>query len=237
MAFRSGYRISRIKEPVASEGAFEVMQRLLADVEQPIIFDVGAHHGHKARTFRLLFPNCLVYSFEPFVDSFRELKENTKNDPKIHAFDFGLSDQAGTRRFHSNSSSATNSLLPSASSSAEIWGGGLFETKATVEARFNTIDAIMAEMRIPRIDLLKLDVQGAEHLVMQGGASACASGAIRVLYCEIGTQLTYEGQLRFDEAMRAYFDRGFDLFNIFSPNNTPEGRLRQVDAIFTRRDR
>ena len=234
LANKFGYRISRISGGDASD-PFKDMQRLLRGNRQPIIFDVGAHHGHISRHFRSLFPNSVVYSFEPFHESFETLKANTCNDSDIHALNFGLSDCIGSKAFHSNPSSATNSLLATDKEGAATWGSGLLETTKVIEARFETLDSVVAANRIPAIDILKLDVQGAEPLVMAGSSAACKRRMIRLVYSEIITQPTYVGQKRFDHALATFYDCGFDLYNIYNISCTSEGRLRQVDAIFTRR--
>jgi FkbM family methyltransferase len=183
-----GYRISRLPAPAYGEDSitairedsitamredpFTAMQHLLIGIKQPIIFDVGAHLGHISRHFRSLFPTSTVYSFEPFQDSFEQLKANTASDSGIKVFNFGLGDRNGTQSFNSNSSSATNSLLATDELGSLTWGSGLLETKTIVQAEFRTLDSVLEAMRIPRIDILKLDVQGAEPLVIEGALSA-----------------------------------------------------------------
>ena len=229
-----GYSISKLPAPASSENPFLAMQRILIGIEEPVIFDVGAHHGHISRLFRRMFPTSTVYSFEPFQESFKLLKLNTSSDPRIKVFNFGLGDWTGTRAFHSNSSSATNSLLATDELGARTWGSGLLETQKIVQAEFKTLDSVLDAMQIPRIDILKLDVQGAEPLVMAGALSACRKGAIGLVYSEIIIQPTYKEQKRFDESLAVFYKHGFDLYNIYNMRHTAEGRLCQVDATFTR---
>jgi FkbM family methyltransferase len=216
-----------------AENPFLAMQRLISDVPNPIIFDVGAFDGHISLVFRKLFPTSSIYAFEPFAGSFKQLWLNTVNDPNIHLFNFGLSNQVGTLPFHSNQRPETNSLLPTDPVGSNTWAPGILETQNVVRSEFRTIDSVMAEMNIPKIHILKLDVQGAEPLVIEGASSACELGLIDLIYSEIITQPTYADQRRFDEALAVFYNAGFDLYRIYNPSFTDKGRLRQVDAIFT----
>lgn len=234
LANRLGYNISRLSGPRSPDDAWSALQRLLAGIEKPVIFDVGAHHGYVSLTFRQLFPSATIYAFEPFPESFKRLKANTASDPKIHAFNYGLSDQEGMQPFYSNQSSATNSLLSTDASGKDTWGAGLLETRRRISAPFKTLDSVMDSLEIPGIDLLKLDVQGAEHLVMSGASATLDRGHIRLIYTEIITQPTYANQKRFDEALAVFYRANFDLYHLYNMSLTREGRLRQVDAIFTR---
>jgi FkbM family methyltransferase len=232
---RFGYSIERLPQASPALSPFAAMRRLLHGVAAPMIFDVGAHHGRVTATFRECFPRATIYAFEPFAASFEVLKANTASDPGVRAFDFGLGDRNGVQSFHANASTATNSLLATDAAGTRTWGAGLLETREVVQARIRTLDDVVAELRIPQIDLLKLDVQGAEPLVMAGAVQSCRRGRIRLLYAEIITQPTYQGQKRFDEALAAYYGLGFDLYNIYNASLDGEGRLRQVDVIFTRK--
>jgi FkbM family methyltransferase len=210
------------------------MQRLVKDVAEPVIFHVGAHVGHTAREFRKLFPTSTVHAFEPFRESFEELDELARRDPAIIAHDFGLSDSSGVRDFHSNPSSQTNSLLATDERGPSTWHAGLMETKEIVSAQFETLDAFVSANGIRKIDILKLDAQGAESLVMAGAVETCRRAMIDVIYTEIITQPTYEGQKRFDECLKSFYESGFDLCNLYNLFPSSEGRLIQVDALFMR---
>lgn len=234
LAHTCGYHVSPLSVSNDARNPFEEMRSLFGDVPDPVIFDVGAHHGLVTKEFRRLFPDATIFAFEPFPESFEELERNTQSDPRIRAFNFGLSDKSGVLDFHSNASAYTNSLLPTEKAGAETWGPGILETRETVRANFKTLDEVVAEHGLAEIHVLKLDVQGAEDLVMQGAADSCARGRVKLVYTEIITQPTYQGQPRFDRALAGFYDRGFDLHNIYNMNSTADGRLRQVDVIFAR---
>jgi hypothetical protein len=65
-------------------------------------------------------------------------------------------------------------------------------TRAEVAVR--TLDECVREWRIDRIDLMKIDVEGAEPLVVAGGVDALARGVVRHAMIEInGPRLTEQG--------------------------------------------
>ncbi len=208
------------------------MQRLCSAVANPVIFDVGAHHGTVSHQYRELFPDSTLYAFEPFPDSYERLQANTARDSMIRAFNLGFADATGPRLLSSNSLAVTNSLLETDGRGASIWGQGLYETTEWINADFSSIDDFVAEMNIPTIDILKMDVQGAEHLVLKGAERSIAASRIKLIYTEIITVPTYIGQKEFYEILRFFSTHGFVLHNFYNPV-TKDGKLLQVDAIFT----
>ena len=227
-----GYRITSINRSI--DDPFEVMRRFTKGVAAPVIFDVGAHVGHTSQRFRELFPSSTVHAFEPFEESFAGLAERARLDSSILAHNFGLGDHDGTRAFHSNPSSETNSLLATDERGPITWSPGLMETKEIVSAQFKTLDLVVSSSGIQKIHILKLDVQGAESLVMAGAAETCKRKMIDLIYSEVITQPTYVGQKRFDECLESFYKCGFDLYDIYNPMRSHDGRVIQVDVLFTR---
>jgi FkbM family methyltransferase len=230
-----GWQMVRLHHPARIDDPFQVMKHLLQGRSDPIIFDVGAHHGQTANLFAKLFPDARIFAFEPFPESYQVLQTNTQANSRIHTFNYGLSDFEGMQKFHSNSFSQTNSLFATDEAASTTWDHGILETKAVVDARFRTLDSVVRELELPRIDLLKMDVQGAEHLVLKGAEECCAKKLILLVFSEIITQPTYQGQLRFDHALAALYDRGFDLYHLFELGRDNKGYLRNLDALFVRK--
>jgi hypothetical protein len=94
------------------------------------------------------------------------------------------------------------------------------------------MDSFLVEKGIQAVDVLKLDVQGAEYLVMKGAEDSLRSRKIRIIYTEIITQPTYVGQRLLHEVLDLFSGYGYQLFNIYNLSVTRDGALRQVDAIF-----
>ena len=214
--------------------AFSEQARLLRTRPPTVVFDVGAHHGETARAYRALFPTAIVHCFEPFPASFAVLEATAAELTGVRVHNVALSDASGEAVFHSNCSAPTNSLLPTAPAAGAVWGEGLVNTVAEVRVRTATLDEFCRAHAIEAIDLLKLDVQGAEPRVLEGGAGMLCARRVRRIYTEIITLPTYVGQRELDEFLRLMRGYGMELFNLFNLSLTPAGQLRQVDAIFLR---
>jgi FkbM family methyltransferase len=226
---RLGYTIAPVS--TALPDAFSEIERLCRTAVNPVIFDVGAHHGLVSLRYRDLLPGSTVYAFEPSPVSYERLKEHTAADPMIKPFNLGLADTTEVKPFSSNRLPATNSLLETDDRAASIWGQGLLETIERSDVPFKSLDDLVSEMHIPAIDILKMDVQGAEYLVMRGAEKAIADSRIGIIYTEILVAPTYSGQKPLDEVLRMFREYGFELHNIYNLD-TKNGRLCQVDAIF-----
>jgi FkbM family methyltransferase len=227
-ALAVGYQISRYE---TSLDAYGQLRRLIGDIAAPVVFDVGAYHGHVATDFRRLIPDSNVYAFEPFPESYARLVANVFRDPRIRTFNFALAESDGERVMQSNLLPATNSLLETDDEAFAVWGRGRLDTidKLTVETR--TLDRVLSDLDLERVDILKLDVQGSEHLVLAGAQRAIAERRISVIYTEMFTAPSYVGQLQFHDSLKMFHDLGMVLHGIYNPG-VNDGRLSQVDAIF-----
>jgi FkbM family methyltransferase len=127
-----------------------------------VVVDVGAHIG----CFSLLAAahGARVFSFEPFPSNFAALQRNLARNhaADAHAFQVAVTGARETRQmFIPENSGHTGrfSLHP---------GRG----PQTIAVPCTSFDALVAEHRLARIDLLKLDCQGSEYEILYGIAPA-----------------------------------------------------------------
>jgi len=234
---RLGYRISRLDTPPAQRHAYRDLQYLLRRVERPVVFDVGAYRGEVASDFRRLFPDAKILAFEPNHEAFVFLQKKMSQDPNCENFCCGLADVSGKANLHVNSDAATSSLmqLENSQKSIEQWSWPGLAPARTVEIELRTIDEILAERALHRIDLLKMDVQGAEPRVLAGAKNAIRDGLVSVIYTEIIVRNTYSGQATVGQILETFAGYDFELFNVYNQMATVEGQLLQFDAIFCSR--
>ena len=109
----------------------------------PIIFDCGANIGMATLFFKWLYPNAIIYAFEPQKTTFDILERNIKrnNLKDVHYFNLALSDTNGTIDFFGeDSSNLMSSVLQERSSGKKV----------VVECRK------LSDFVIESVDLLKM---------------------------------------------------------------------------------
>jgi FkbM family methyltransferase len=220
-----GYRIGR-----SNEDPFEV-QRQLIRRQSPMIFDIGANVGLVTQHYRSLFPTAIIHSFEPFTESYLSLEHRCSDDPNIFPHQHAICENVSKRTLYSNRSAATNSLLPTDSRSDALWGQGVLDTESLVQVESTTIDSFCAENNIPTIDILKMDIQGAELRALQGAEKLLSRQAIALIYMEIIIGETYSGQPKFLDYIQRLDSCGYELFDLYNPLRK-DMRLIQTDALF-----
>jgi FkbM family methyltransferase len=229
-ARRLGYDIVK-RHSLDDLNPFEQQRRLLTGVDLPVILDVGAHIGETSTAYAKLFPNARIHAFEPFPASFAALSQNTFKLSQVTAHPIGLAESPQAFEFNVNASAATNSLLETHEHAGRVWEPDLLKTRDRISCQFSTLDLFVAEKGIDRINVLKLDVQGAEYRVLKGGANTLGKGLVDIVYMEIITLPTYKEQWRLSEYLNFLEGFGMMLYSIYNLSHV-SGQLRQVDAIF-----
>jgi len=216
---------------VRKRDAFDDQKMVLNGMEMPVISDIGAYIGQVTDKYQKLFPGATVYSFEPFPDSFRKLQEKFKTYDLIKPFQLAMTDRAGTREFHVHPDRSCNSLF-SYSANASRYHHRKAESTAIIEVSATTIDDFCKKESIPKIHILKLDVEGAELLVLRGALEKLAQKSIELIYTEIMFIPHYEGGVMFYELCSFLYDYGYTLFNLYDLKRTENGQIRWGNAIF-----
>jgi FkbM family methyltransferase len=187
-----------------SEPERELMKLFSPDAALTIC-DIGACEGEDSIRYGRRFPQARVFAFEPLPANQAVVRANFARYGAARAelVPLALSDRTGEATFHVSSGkpreewsgpdwnygNKSSSLLPPAG--AEPMHGWI-EFKETVTVRTETLDRFCRERAIDRIDFIHMDVQGAEHLVLQGAVAMLPR--ITALWLEVSDQQLYRGQ-------------------------------------------
>ena len=135
----------------------------------------------------------------------------------VSYFNLALSDVDGTASFYRNKISHTNSLLKVNLKSRDSIGvaKAIEKNDAQYFERFNAevqvttaqLDSFSSQRSIDQIDVLKIDVQGAECRVLEGGAEVLKR--TKVIILEISFFDYYESRSSFFDVERILLPQGF----------------------------
>ena len=153
-------------------------------VKGDTVFDAGAHIGRHTMHFAYLCGDSgVVYAFEPESDNYEILRGNiTRNNiSNCVMLPLALSNKRSNTMLHLNPSSTEGHSIVA---NGHTWSSGHHEH---IEVRCETLDAVCRENNIDRIRLLKIDVEGAHFLVLQGTIRMLSNGGIDVVICEAGS--------------------------------------------------
>lgn len=168
----------------------------LPDALRPAtILDFGAHLGASVLWFHRRYPDARIYAVEPDRRSFRKLQRNVGGIPGVTVHHAALAGEEGERAFYEAERGWASSLIASG-------GGGPATTVPVVTLRGFIRDQVQAE----RVDLLKIDVEGAEWEVLPSERLAELAGSV------VGE--LHEGKMGDPDSERRAWQHGLDGFDV-----------------------
>lgn len=146
-------------EPVVTD----LFTQLLPNLNE--VLDVGANVGYYSIMFGVLGHERLtIHAFEPFMQSIEVLEANLKLNElsaKVTVHKFALGNSDGTAQLFVPKRSGT-----SAASLADLHPD---EQNSVVTIETRRLDSMFPSTGLNNLDLIKIDVEGAEAQVLEGG--------------------------------------------------------------------
>ena len=136
-----------------------------------VIFDVGSRDCAQSIEFYNMFPNSKIYAFECNPNTLNICKKNIEPySDRITLIEGAVCDYDGTIKFYPINQSKTRTTWadgnPGASSLFKSNGKYTVETYVQDEITTNAhrLDTVMKNHNIPKVDIIWMDLQGAELL-------------------------------------------------------------------------
>lgn len=136
------------------------------------VLDVGANHGDFARAANALFPRAKAFLFEPLPELQGYLRSvASRQGLAWKVLPFALGAEAGEFPLYlDDGDDSVGSLAGFTEEYRQV--NPTLGTGREVKCEVRTLDAVVKEEGISRIDLLKIDVEGFEFEVLEGAATA-----------------------------------------------------------------
>lgn len=191
--------------------------------KNPVIIDIGGANGDTTSFFLKSIPNCKVFIFEAIPELALQIKKRFLNqNVEINAF--ALSDKSCPVIFH-----ITDNFL--SSSYKSINENNQFQTIKSIKVPSYPLDFVMQkENNISEIDILKLDVQGAELDVLRGALQTLKK--TKILIVEQSVRSPYTGGSLYNEVDDFLRQNEFALLDIVITYRKNGYILTEFDSIY-----
>ena len=120
-----------------------------------VILDIGSNIGASILYFHSQFPGATIVGFEPHPETFRILQSNVGTIPSVSVFNYGLGAING--RISARAETVNFGAFSTTSAS-----GNRRRDTGTIECEVRRIDDVLREIGISKVDLIKIDCEGAE---------------------------------------------------------------------------
>jgi FkbM family methyltransferase len=163
-----------------------------------VVLDVGANVGYYALSAAArVGPGGRVVAFEPGPAAATRLRENASLNglTNLQVIEAAVADRPGRLCFHLSGDSEAASLFESATGAA-----------GSVEVPVTTLDNFVKDAGLARVDLLKIDAEGAEVGILRGGRQLLAGADAPVVIVE-ANPVTLEAAGESVAALRAELER------------------------------
>ena len=155
------YKGTKIESPRDSiEAYIEVFTEKVYDQEAvpkagDIVIDIGAYVGmYSIKASHFVGPTGLVVAVEPLPSNLAYLENNLKSLPNTRIIKVALSDYIGEGKLYSSASTATHSMT--------------YKRKNFTKVRVTTLDELVKELELLRVDYIKMDAEGSDLHILKG---------------------------------------------------------------------
>jgi FkbM family methyltransferase len=199
------------------------------------VFDVGANVGDMTIGMCKWFPDATVHAFEPYSKTFERLRDRIEASPyrdRVKLHNFGFYDKMGTAPLHVTSFHGANSLV-AVSPAYHVFNPHIRE-EGSEDVQLVRLDDFVAEAGISQIDLIKVDVEGAEYEVFAGGVQTLTS-MVDAVICEMSFARFPRERGEYIRVSQMLQDCGFapaEIYDVAQGDTGDQFRLAQYDCVY-----
>jgi FkbM family methyltransferase len=198
-----------------------------------VVLDVGANAGQFGQKMRGSGYRGAIVSYEPVSSAFEHLERIAKSNHKWTAHNFAIGAESGELKIHISANSKFTSALSPKGNAQEFHGGIVTDRVESVPVW--TLDHVATEYN--GNILIKIDTQGFERQVIEGGRKTVARS--KGVLMEVPIIALYNNSWRLSEPIEYMDGIGFVPTQIDPVNYHPMDRqaLVEIDCLFRPRDR
>ena len=178
-----------------------------------VVFDIGSRDCRQAIELSQLFPAAQVVAIECNPATLERCRQNIRPHSRITLVERAVNLHTGRCPFFAIDPGRTVTTWADGNPGASslFVAAGEYPVEKYVQKRIEVdctrLDDLCRELRIPAIDLIWIDLQGAELLAFESAGSLLEK--VRYIYTEVSFRPIYHGQCLFDDVDAFLTARGF----------------------------
>jgi len=205
--------------------------------EVKVVFDIGANIGDVTLAACRSFPQARIYAFEPVQKTYAELLKNTSAySDRVNAYPFGLFNENRKSVINISSFHGASSIIPQSDDHKRVHQDLNIKEVGKEEIELRTMDSFVEEAGIEKIDIIKIDVEGVEREVIQGGRN-CLRNRVDNVLVELSLLRRNRESDYWIKICADLYDFGFMLINLYDVARYKENDrtyLAQMDEFFSK---
>lgn len=172
------------------------------------VFDVGANVGQTTQMIKARFPAAGVHAFEPVRSTYQTLERNVRPLDGVACHRLALSDRVGVAAMTAAANSPLNRLVEARPDQGLADAG-------TEQVETDTIDRFCRERQIERIDILKVDAEGADLKVLQGAGRMLREARVSFVFAEVGFNPADAGHVHVAVLLEHLLEAGVEPYSFY----------------------
>jgi FkbM family methyltransferase len=201
--------------------------------KESCFWDIGANIGLYS-VYCGVKKNAEIFSFEPSTSNLRTLSRNISINNlqnNVTIVPFPLINESGFKTAKMSESIFVEGGAENNFKTNFDWQGNLFKSSNSYKIFGTSIDYLTSNQIIRIPDYIKIDVDGVEHLILQGGLSTLKSPKIKSILIELNE--SFEDQ--FNECKKIMKDCGFSFLKKVSTGVTSEEYSKVYNYIYIKK--
>lgn len=195
---------------------YPFIHQRFANDQVKVIFDIGSLHCLESIEFSKKYTNAKIFVFEANPKSYETCVENSKDYPSITVVNKAVNDYDGVCKFYPMDKDKTITVWEDGNQGASSLykSNGNYDhiekyVQYEIEVPCTRIDTFCKENNIDSIDIVWMDLQGAELLALQSMGDILDT--VQIIHTELEMNPIYENQCLFNDVSDFLYERGFEL--------------------------
>ena len=211
-----------------------VNQKFKSPKSIDVIFDIGSCHCLESVEFAKKYKDSRIFAFEANPESYQVCLNNSKDYPSIEVINQAVNDYDGSCKFYPMDKERTVTTWEDGNQGASSLyrANGAYDhiekyVQYEIEVPCTRIDTFCEKNNIDHIDIVWMDLQGAELKALKSMGDILDT--VQIIHTELEMNPMYDGQCLFSDVNNFLTNNGFDLE--WGDTNVQFG----TDFIFVRR--